>query len=147
MKKKIIYGCEARGDADKPYLIRWQLFTCRWFTIYLHKFIRSDADDLHDHPWNFWSFILWRGYFEETFKIFPDINSVYNYKVTSRKRKLIRPLSLIYRSATHTHRVVLISEKPAWTIVIRSKYIRQWGFFENEGWKLWSVYFKEKGCL
>lgn len=66
MAKKIIFGCEARGDAQSPYLIRWTLIETPLGAIYLHKFIRSDSPEHHDHPWAFASLILWRGYIEET---------------------------------------------------------------------------------
>lgn len=53
-KRKIIYGCAARGDAQSAYLTRWEPFSCSLFAIYLHRFERSDdRSSLHDHPWNF----------------------------------------------------------------------------------------------
>lgn len=61
LEKKIIRGCEGRGDADSPYLSRWCLAATRWGNLYLHKFHRSDYDDMHDHPWWFLSLVLWRG--------------------------------------------------------------------------------------
>src|ERR1700721_599838 len=66
LHKKTIMGCEARGGGNSPYLTRITLIETRRFSIYLHWFHRSDADDLHDHPWDFTSMILWRGYAEET---------------------------------------------------------------------------------
>lgn len=144
MKKKIIYGCEERGDYDKPYLIRWDLFSCKWFTVYFHKFVRSDADDLHDHPWNFLSIILWRGYNEETFKDLPGKD--FDSHTAERIQKRYWPGMILFRSASHAHRVVLVNEKPAYTLVIRSKYIRSWGFFTGPQWQHFTEYFKAKGC-
>ncbi|MCA1596111.1 MAG: hypothetical protein LC772_06770 [Chloroflexi bacterium] len=66
MKRKIIYGCEARADGKEPYLTRYRLLKTRWFTLNLHRFHQSDHDVMHDHPWAFCSLILWRGYVEET---------------------------------------------------------------------------------
>lgn len=45
---------------------RFVLFKCRWFSVYLHK-LDSPVENLkcHDHPWHFWAFVLWGGYFEE----------------------------------------------------------------------------------
>ena len=41
----------------EPYLERYYLFLKDRqifpFNIFLHKFLKSDPDDLHDHPWNF----------------------------------------------------------------------------------------------
>jgi len=136
-RKKIIYGCEARGDAHEPYLTRFIIFYGKKIKIYFHKFHRSDAVDLHDHPWNFVSIILWRGYMEEV----PD-GSAPGY----RKQKRVWPGMIIYRPAHHAHRVVLLNEKPAYTLVFVSKYVRQWGFFTSRGWMNYKNYFTEKGC-
>ena len=152
MRKKIIYGCESRGDGDKPYLIRWELFKCKYFNIYLHKFLRSDADEHHDHTWNFYSFVFKGGYIEEI----PSKTWTGCFKEPFfRKHILIKPFSLLYRPATHRHRVVLHKRRnsdgsfgftPAWSIVITGKYIRQWGFYTKRGWKNFKDYFKENGC-
>lgn len=128
--RKIIYGCESRGDADSPYLTRWTLLDTRWGRVYLHVFHRSDADELHDHPWSFVSLILWRGYVEET----------------PRGRFRRWPGSLAYRPASWRHRVDLIGGKPAVTLVVTGAPVRQWGFWTARGWQHWREYFAEKGC-
>jgi len=136
MKKLIIHGCEARGDYDKPYLTRWIIAKFEKWAIYFHKFHRSDADDLHDHPWAFLSIILWRGYNEVTF----------GKTMEERISKKIYPGMIVFRKATHTHRVELINNKPAYTLVIRFAYTRYWGFYIKNQWQLFSEYFKEQGC-
>jgi hypothetical protein len=129
-KKKIIYGCESRGDYQDVYLIRYTLFECSKFQICIHVFHRSDADDLHDHPWNFVTIPLWRGYIEQT----PDTY------------KRIYPFTIHFRKATYRHRVILPNERRAITLVFMGPYIRQWGFWEKGKWIWWKQYFKEKGC-
>jgi hypothetical protein len=136
MKKLIIHGCEARGDGDQPYLTRWILCKFQKWAIYFHKFHRSDADDLHDHPWSFISIILWRGYNEVTFGASKD----------ERVSRRIYPGQIIFRKATHTHRVVLRGNKPAYTLVIRFKYTRYWGFYIGKHWQDFREYFKNQGC-
>lgn len=136
MKKLIIHGCEARGDYDQPYLTRWILLKREKWAIYFHKFHRSDADDLHDHPWSFISIILWRGYNEVTFGANKD------ERVTRR----IYPGQIIFRKATHTHRVVLTGNKPAYTLVIRFAHTRYWGFYIGKHWQDFREYFKNQGC-
>ena len=139
MEKIIIRGCEARGDADKPYLTRWILLRKEKFALYFHKFHRSDADDLHDHPWNFFSFVLWRGYIEEVDKeVFPG--------VMHKTIKRVWPGMIIYRKATHRHRVILVEGKPAFTLVLRFKYIRWWGFWVKGRFQIFNDYFKNNGC-
>lgn len=129
-KKKVIYGCEGRGDGDRPYLTRWTLLVTPWGRLYLHLFHRSDADDLHDHPWAFASLILWCGYIEET----PQ----------GRRRKW--PGMVLFRPATWVHRVELVGGKPALSLVWVCGYVREWGFFTSEGRIHWRDYFKKMGC-
>ncbi|TDQ12200.1 hypothetical protein [Pedobacter metabolipauper] len=136
MEKIIIRGCEGRGDGDHPYLTRWVLFRKKWLAIYFHKFHRSDADDLHDHPWNFISIILWRGYFEQTFT--PN-GHAFNFK-------RILPGTIIYRKSTHAHRVILIENKPAYTLVIRFKDKFNWGFYHKGIYLPFRNYFRKFGC-
>ncbi|BCM88761.1 hypothetical protein IAD21_00603 [Abditibacteriota bacterium] len=129
-QRKTIYGCDARGDAQSAYLTRYTLVSGRLGQLCLHVFYRSDADDLHDHPWNFWTLILWRGYIEQT--------------PTSKRR--VWPGMLLYRPAKHRHRVQLINGRKAVTLVLMTKRVRDWGFFTPQGWTQWQRYFREKGC-
>lgn len=59
---EIIWGCY---NTWPPLLLRIKFINFPSFKVYLHIFFRSDQDrELHDHPWTFVSFILWRGYDE-----------------------------------------------------------------------------------
>ena len=57
-------------ESNEPYLERFYLFLKDRgnfpFNIFLHRFLKSDPDDLHDHPWNYRTLILWGGYWEYT---------------------------------------------------------------------------------
>lgn len=138
-------------DADEsPYLIRYFIWRPDWLDkigipskkagrIYLHKFIRSDHDRcLHDHPWNYCSFILKNGYFEHA-----DVRQLPR-KEQARKqwawaggiewRKRIKPLRFVRRAAGWRHRVVLLTDKegnyiPAWTLFFVGPKVREWGFW------------------
>jgi hypothetical protein len=142
MKRKIIYGCESRGDGDLPYLTRWTLISGKMGAVYLHWFHRSDGDDRHDHPWGFWSIILWRGYVEEVAR---DVEGSYG---TMRQITRHRwwPGSVRYCCPEHTHRVELIDGKGALSLVVRGPYVREWGFHTKSGWEHWKSYFERLGC-
>lgn len=167
MKKKIIYGCDTRGDAESPYLTRWTLIDGgKRFGVYLHRFHRGDADEHHDHPWAFCSIILWRGYLEET----PcsrcggtgSISHLIQGKEralmcgscwdneaggpTGVQRKRVWPGMVLFRRAAHRHRVELVNGREAWTLIIRGPVCRKWGFFTRLGWQHWKEYFRERGC-
>lgn len=105
--------------------------------IYLHKFYRGDEDPhLHDHPWPFTSFILTRGYWEET----PDYAVAGGSQGTNmcwtigadderRQQKFYKRWSLLKRPAAWKHRVILDDPKPVWTIVRTGVKERSWGFW------------------
>lgn len=154
--KKIIYGCDSRGDGDSPYLTRWTLASNRLFAVYLHRFHRSDNPEHHDHPWAFCSIILWRGYFEET-EAASYVASAHETYATGHPargwdhdlphpQKRVWPGMILFRRAAHRHRVILVGEREAWTLVIRGPIVRKWGFFTKNGWQPSDEYFKERGC-
>lgn len=58
------YVIPCRGGVQ--YLRRLRIIQTPWFGVYLHDFYEADAQDLHDHPWTFWSFVL-RGKYYETY--------------------------------------------------------------------------------
>lgn len=86
----------------------------RIFRIYIHKLLRSDAENVwHDHPWHFISIIIWNGYFE----------------ISPEGSKRIRPGMIIFRPARWKHRLEL--QGTAVTLVIAIGRSREWGFFVN----------------
>lgn len=123
-KKFIIKGCD-----KQPYLIRYYLLKTRWLSIYLHHILRSDEDrELHDHPWSFWSIILWGGYWEHR------PNGIVRYE----------PGAMLWRPRPWPHRLEV--NRPAWTLVIIGARRREWGFHTPQGWMPWFSFLKKKGC-
>lgn len=121
-KSRTIVNCNR-----EPYLKRWYVFRTNPFAIFIHRFFRSDEDRaLHDHPWSFITFIIWRGYNE--------------YQADGVHRRW--PLTVHYRPATHRHRVELIDGKPCWTIVFRFREHRMWGFWEKSGFIPWNKWWQ-----
>lgn len=101
---------------------------------FLHVIFLPDLDrDPHDHPWDFKSLILRRGYLDEQWvKCFG--------KVFCRIQK-VGFLKLVSRRAEHLHRVRGIEEgKPAWTLVSTGPQRREWGFVDDKGWVHWKKY-------
>lgn len=52
-------------ETGETYLWRLRIVQTPFLGIYLHIISGPDPDrHLHNHPWDFWSFILWGGYTE-----------------------------------------------------------------------------------
>mgnify|MGYP001195331369 CR=1 FL=1 len=117
----------------EPYLERYYLFLKDRkdfpFNIFLHKFLNSDPDDLHDHPWSYISIPLYPGYWEHT-----------------EEGKFWRgPFCYRYAAANTFHRIELDKDKPyCWTLFMPGKKTRSWGFKTSEGWIQNEQYLKHK---
>lgn len=178
------------GGKDDPYLLRWYITPwsgwfrnikdseLRWYhklirglpNIYLHKFLRDDDDRaLHDHPWHSLSIVLAGGYKEHVF-VYPSIINEQYDKLEEKKVIYRKPGNIIFRKATHAHRVELYNDlnrpvmppadqpayfmrKPAWTIFITGPKLREWGFYCPKKWTFWRDFVSEtdhgnvgKGC-
>jgi hypothetical protein len=127
---------------SEPYLNRWFILRRKWlpFQVYLHQILRSDHDrDLHDHPWWFVTFILWGGYVEH--QPWPR-GTDFDCETPDYKAYRRWPGMILFRRATHLHRLELT--KPAWTLVIRGRSNREWGFVTAWGWMPWQEYLRRR---
>ena len=113
-------------QTGEPYLERYYLFLKDRenfpFNIFLHKFVKSDPDQLHDHPWNYFTFIIKGGYWEW----YPLLND--NGSVIGSSRKWRGPGSFIKATANSMHRVELEPGVTPWTIFMPGKKEKDWGF-------------------
>ena len=127
---------------DKPYLERYYLFLKdrqRFpFNVFLHKFLKSDPDDVHDHPWPYATLILKGGYYEWT-PIFD--NEGKKIAETCRWRG---PGNFRICSATSYHRIELDPNITAWTMFIPGPQKREWGFLVKNKWVHNDIYLTEK---
>ncbi len=122
-RRRVITSCDA---SKGPLLTRYFLIQNAFFALYLHHLHASDEDRaLHDHPWSFWTFLLSSGYWEHT--------------VTQRIWR--RRFTLHFRPAEWQHRLELV--RPTWTLVLRLRRRREWGFVTKQGWLDWRTYGKE----
>lgn len=128
-------------EDNEPYLERYYVFLKDRknfpFNIFIHKFLKSDPDDLHDHPWEFRTFILAGGYWEHREEGPPLASSMRTY--------WRGPGSYIYAPIDTFHRVELDRDIPyCWTLFIPSVNMRNWGFKTINGWIQHEEYFKSK---
>ena len=90
----------------EPFMIRYYpLFRKRpkWFpfNIFIHKILKDDLGDLHDHYWSYITLILKGG-----------------YKETTNKGTFNRgPGYIGFRRSWHRHSLKLYNGKPTWTLI------------------------------
>ena len=117
---------------NEPYLERYYVFLKDRktfpFNIFLHKFLKGDPDDVHDHPWSYFTIILAGGYYEWIAQFNED--GTKNCEV----RVWRGPGSFRFGN-THTfHRIELKEGVTPWTLFIPGPQRREWGFLVNNNW-------------
>jgi hypothetical protein len=133
-RKRIVYD----RVSDKPYLERYYLFLRdreRFpFNVFLHKFLKSDPDDVHDHPWPYFTVIIRGGYYEWI----PQFDSA------GRKFGEIGhwrgPGHFRCSSADSYHRIEIDPEVTCWTLFCPGIKQRDWGFLVQNQWIQWEQY-------
>lgn len=134
---------------DDPAVLRWWIIPRnRFFNIYLHKFLRDDAQDLHDHPWPNCSIPLTEGYTEQVFSRQP-IEGEPLPTTEFHERVVMRPT---FRRASQPHQVIVhrrltlgIHDEmiPCFSLFFTGPKIREWGFWcPGDGRARWKHYLK-----
>jgi hypothetical protein len=129
---------------NEPYLERYYVFLKDRdtfpFNIFLHKFLKSDPDDVHDHPWNYRTLIIKGGYWEWQ----PQFN---------RKGHKIGEIATwrgagSFRSAKANsyHRIELDPNVECWTLFMPGRKLREWGFLSKGTWVQWQQYLDRRAA-
>jgi hypothetical protein len=124
---------------EEVYMKRYYLFRSKYMSIFLHQFFSSDPDDIHDHPWDSFGIILTKGY-NETIPLSTRLTIQKGVEVlepTGRQTFRRRPGFFKFRRAKDMHRIQLLpgTEGKVWTLFIRFKRTRPWGFWKNGTWE------------
>ena len=127
---------------NEPYLERYYVFLQdrnRFpFNVFVHKFLKSDPDDVHDHPWPFFTVILRGGYWEWT----PQFDA--QGRKINEVAKWCGPGSFRCASADQYHRIELDPDITAWTLFMPGPKKRDWGFLVKNKWVQWEQYLKQR---
>lgn len=119
-------------QSNEPYLERYYLFLKdrqRFpFNIFLHKFLKSDPDDVHDHPWPYATLILKGGYYEWL----PQFDS--KGKKIAEMAVWRAPGHFRFCSANSYHRIELDPDVECWTLFMPGPQKREWGFLVKNKW-------------
>lgn len=126
---------------QNAYITRWIFWGGRtpWAAqILVNQIHHTDINDCkHDHPWDFWTFVLWGGYVEE-------VRRADGTTFTQRRW----PGQLSFRPAEHTHVIKELPWGKSYTLVFQYKKRREFGYYTREGWMHYKKFLhemKEKG--
>lgn len=118
--------------SEEPYLERYYVFLKdrKWFpfNIFLHKFLKSDPDDVHDHPWPYATLILKGGYWE-WIPLFDEQGKKFNEIAHWRS-----PGHFRISKATSYHRIELDPDVTCWTLFMPGPQRKEWGFLVRNKW-------------
>jgi hypothetical protein len=128
--------------SNEPYLERYYLFLKEResfpFNVFLHKFLKSDPDDVHDHPWPYATLILKGGYYEWI----PQFSA--DGKKIGEVAKWCGPGSFRTAKANSYHRIELDPSVTCWTLFMPGAKQRDWGFLVKNKWVQWEEYLKNR---
>jgi len=157
--KLLVKWCDKTGrthhitggpNGTTVYMVRYILVKNSLFSIYLHRFLRSDMDDPYDHPWNFATYILKGEYTEHQYdmdkpvlngRIEEDLKHAalskrhyISYWTETKENRGAGSLS--FRPARTVHRIAInknydlkdLKEAP-FIICFMGRRRRQWGFW------------------
>lgn len=110
---------EIKSKDGVVHFRRWQLLKTPWFDIFIHGIYKADEDEhLHDHPWDYFSIVLWGSYIERV----RGGNNVQSFMTTS------------HRKAEHTHKILSLKSEKVFTLFFAGKRRRDWGYWVRGTW-------------
>jgi hypothetical protein len=127
---------------NEPYLERYYVFLKDRksfpFNVFLHRFLKSDPDDVHDHPWPYATLILKGGYWEWQ-PVFNSKGEKIGETSTWRGAGHFRTCS-----SSSYHRIELDPSIECWTLFMPGPQQREWGFLTRRGWIQHEQYLEER---
>lgn len=131
---------DIRDDDGVLYLRRWKMRLPFGYRLMLHHILREDHDRCHhDHPWAFWTFGL-RGWYIEDVMLTHGVGRPYGYRM-----ERMRPGRLRFRRPEHRHRIEAVAPGGCWTLILRGRRVREWGFWSRAGrWVQHSIFLTKR---
>lgn len=150
------FGAVDRGTAASKALLL--LTGGRYDSCRLHWIRKADADrELHDHPFNYRTFVLEGWYDEEYIK--PEHMNASMLRTWQGSRSRLHPdtvrsmtTSRFIRSGTSVaaeegqfHRIADVNDGGVWTLFFMGKDTGKWGFLVDGRWLKSSKFFQMRG--
>lgn len=117
---------EIKGE---PYLERYFIASLFGRQIWLHRFVRDDAErHVHDHPWSALSVILTGGYTEE---VMEDVDLPSGYIQSIHWSVRHKALGFNWIPASKKHRISSVIEGTWSLMLVGKRHGRGWHFYEG----------------
>ncbi len=122
------------GENENVYMRRLNILLTPWFSVKLHFIYRPDEQrgDLHDHPWNFLSLVLWGSYVEDVPRERACGPCECDDCTATKQPRWVRWFN--WKRAEDSHSITWVSDKPIITLVFCGPVRRPWGFWTKDGW-------------
>lgn len=150
-RKGKVFRITGTGGPSDVYLVRYYVLKSRWLNIFIHRFMRSDRDDMHDHPWDFATYLVRGAYTENKWNPsngtvvvtrranqveYAKLREFFNLSPTRHQEN-----RLVFRRATDQHQVLTDDSYPdtpdgrsraPLTVCVTGPTRREWGFVKEE---------------
>ena len=126
LRRRVIPDRIDNGDYLERYYLLLKDRKTFPFNIFVHKFLKSDPDDVHNHPWDFAHLIIRGGYWE-------TVASNDNPIITTRYWRSAGYFN--FAKSNHIHKVELDPTKPypiTLFVPFSQKTWETWGFFVRQ---------------
>lgn len=133
-----VFDITGTAGPEDLYLRRFYIIRSNYFNFFIHLFFRSDRDDLHDHPWDFCTYLIRGAYTEykwDDVKKREIETRRCNYHGYYRDGRRLKKNTLVFRRATDQHKVEVDFDVPAYqpekaalTFCFTGPTRREWGF-------------------
>lgn len=125
MLRRLLYALSARLPArfidheGQPYLERYYVATLPGLRVYLHRFVGSDPDGVHDHPFRHSASLILAGWYYE--------DRLEGGQIVRRVRRWWNRIG-----PADFHRVVLPGHSDVWTLFLHTARTKHWGFLRPD---------------
>jgi hypothetical protein len=119
--------------STETYLLRYQVVKSRYFNFYIHRVLRSDYDVPHDHPWDFFTYMVDGEYSECRYEKKNDGSElICTIEERPKGAYAFRKAADVHKLVVKKNRSVVEKEEAPLTLFITGPHKRTWGFWPGD---------------
>lgn len=123
--RKLLLTKEIISKEGVVHFRRYRLLSTPWFNLYIHQILHSDMEKhFHDHPWGFYSLILF-GAYREYASYPPSYFAIHS--------TLFQAGNVAQHRREDAHHITLITPT-VWSFVLTTGRKHDWGYRTQHGW-------------